>query len=105
MQSLRACVGYVSLKTIYKEYMAKNFPSPNGFDADSSNNIEEPDETCDNDSLVADERDRQINQLKTKVQENETLKSDLNDLRFELTNTKAELATNRKKTFLHSKNY
>ena len=97
MQSLRVGVGYVSLKTIYKEYMAKNFPSLNGFDADSSNNIEEPDETCDSDSFVADERDRQINQLKTKVQENETLKSDLNDLRFELANAKAELATNRKK--------
>ena len=97
MQHLRAGIGYVSLKTTYKEYMAKNFPSLNGFDADSPNNMEDVYEDCDNVSNVADEKDRQINHLKTKVQESETLNSELNDLKFELANVKAELVTHKKK--------
>ena len=97
MQHLRAGIGYVSLKTTYKEYMAKNFPSLIGFDADLPNNMEGVYEDCDNVSNVADEKDRQINHLKTKVQESETLNSELNDLKFELANVKAELVTHKKK--------
>ena len=97
MQRLRVSIGYVSLKTTYKEYMAKNFPSLTGFDSDSQKEIDEMDEDCNNDSNLTDEKDRQINALKTKIQEFEAQITELNDLNFELANTKAEIVTSRKK--------
>ena len=89
MQSLRVKLGYTSLKTLYLEDEAKNFPSLNGADKVSSDMNE------DEEALVPmnpiEQKDKKIATL---MKENESLKGkddEINILKEALTKSTAEL--------------
>ena len=96
MQGLRAQTGYVSLKTLYLENQAKNFPSLMGFEEEIPNNIEEPEDGIESENLI-EEKDRMIADLQKRVDELEPQQSEVNLLREALAQTKVDLNTSLKK--------
>ena len=99
MQGLRTHAGYVSLKTMYMEHQAKNYPSLPGFDSDITSNMEEVE--GDGEGIVPvnpiEEKDNQIAELEKRVGELEPKETEISQLKEALAKSKLDLNTSLKK--------
>ena len=92
MQSLRAHVGYVSIKVKYTEMQARNFPSLPGFDTDISRSMEE---NLDGEEYLVpnnpiEEKDRRIAALEQNVEKLKTKEDEISNLKKDLAKSKLD---------------
>ena len=89
MQSLRAKLGYISMKTMYMEDQARNFPSLNGTEEVRSEMTEDEDLVVPMNPIEL--KDKQIAALKKNVEDFKTKDTEIDRLKEALTKTNAEL--------------
>ena len=89
MQNLRARVGYASLKTLYMEDQAKNYPALNGREGYISEIVE--DEEAITPMNPIELKDKEIVNLTRKLAEYKEKDAEINLLKETLTKTAAEL--------------
>ena len=89
MQNLRARVGYASLKTLYMEDQAKNYPALNGREGYISEIVE--DEEAITPMNPIELKDKKIANLTRKLTEYKEKDTEINQLKETLTKTAAEL--------------
>ena len=94
MQSLKAQVGYVSLKTKYMEKQARNFPPLPGFDTDIRSNMEESSDIDFEDIIPMnpiEEKDNKIANLEKKLENLKEKETEINQLKEALSKSSADL--------------
>ena len=93
IQSLRSQVGYVSLKTMHMEKMAKNFPSLPGFDSDIPSSMDEDNNIEDVVPInPIEEKDKKITALEKQLEKLESKEAELASLKeaFDLKSVELE---------------
>ena len=89
MQSLRARVGYASLKTLYMENQVKNYPALTGGERATPDIVEDEDMITPMNPIEL--KDKEIENLNKKIEESKTKDAEINHLKDTLTKTVAEL--------------
>ena len=94
MQSLRAGVGYTSLKTLYMEEQARNFPSLTGRDRVNTEMNEDDEEVVPTNPI--EQKDKKIASLLQDLERAKAKDEQINDLKEALNKSSSELRATKK---------